>query len=261
MLHFAARWALASRFGGRHTLIKLPGAGHENIFGKGICDCQLRGKGIIDRKGVFVLEEITPISCWEIIHNFIVFILEDEDDLKKGTSVKEGAIREVNAYVLDHPKSGRHYFSGEKYDFADVHPTFMAKFWHMGFSHRENLDTKIGSLQMFMDNIGIYKDMGPSSLPVGRNVSFEARFDCSCVFVTQSALARCLYTLLIAKDQVKKRSSDLWDEAPYIDVGVLEMDLGRREFELKDFDQEFFIFYGRIGLDSGRIKAVFTPDR
>ena len=44
-------------------------------------------------------------------------------------------------------------------------------------------------------------------------------------FVTQSALTRCLRTLLIAKDQVKKCSSDLWGEAPYIDVGVLELDL------------------------------------
>ena len=36
--------------------------------------------------------------------------------------------------------------------------------------------------------------------------------------MTQSSLTRCLRTLLIVKDQVKKRISDLWGEAPYIDI-------------------------------------------
>ncbi|KAL8118939.1 phosphatidylinositol 4-kinase gamma 4-like [Apium graveolens] len=91
---------------------------------------------------------------------------ENGEGLKKGTSVGEGAIREVAAYVLDHSKSGRRYFSGEKNGFAGVPPTVMAKCRHIGFNHRENVDTKIGSLQMFMDNNGSCEDMGPSSFPV-----------------------------------------------------------------------------------------------
>ena len=39
----------------------------------------------------------------------------------------------------------------------------------------------------------------------------------------------CLYEmptyLCELENQAKKRSSDLWGEAPYIDVGVLELDL------------------------------------
>ncbi|KAK1364229.1 1-phosphatidylinositol 4-kinase [Heracleum sosnowskyi] len=91
---------------------------------------------------------------------------ENGEGLKKGTSVGEGALREVAAYVLDHPKSGRRSFCGEKNGFSGVPPTVMAKCRHMGFNHRENIDTKTGSLQMFMENNGSCEDMGPSSFPV-----------------------------------------------------------------------------------------------
>lgn len=91
---------------------------------------------------------------------------ENGEGLKKGTSVGEGAFREVAAYVLDHPKSGRRSISAEKIGFAGVPPTVMAKCRHMGFNHRENVNAKIGSLQMFMENNGCCEDMGPSSFPV-----------------------------------------------------------------------------------------------
>ena len=91
---------------------------------------------------------------------------ENGEGLKKGTSVGEGAVREVAAYVLDHPKSGLRSLFGEKNGFAGVPPTVMAKCRHMGFNHRENVIKKIGSLQMFMDNNGSCEDMGPSSFPV-----------------------------------------------------------------------------------------------
>ncbi|CAH1447809.1 unnamed protein product [Lactuca virosa] len=60
----------------------------------------------------------------------------DGEGLKKGTSVGEGALREVAAYILDHPKEGVEY------------------------------KEKIGSLQMFMDNCGSCEDMGPNAFPV-----------------------------------------------------------------------------------------------
>ncbi|RVW88956.1 Phosphatidylinositol 4-kinase gamma 2 [Vitis vinifera] len=34
----------------------------------------------------------------------------DGEGLKKGTRVGEGALREVAAYILDHPRSGPHHF-------------------------------------------------------------------------------------------------------------------------------------------------------
>lgn len=91
---------------------------------------------------------------------------ENGEGLKKGTSVGEGAFREVAAYVLDHPKAGRRSFSGEDSGFAGVPPTVMAKCLHTGFNHRDSLNFKIGSLQMFMENHGSCEDMGPSSFPV-----------------------------------------------------------------------------------------------
>ncbi|KAL1826934.1 hypothetical protein DCAR_0206042 [Daucus carota subsp. sativus] len=91
---------------------------------------------------------------------------ENGEGLKKGTSVGEGAFREVAAYVLDHPKAGRRSFSGEDIGFAGVPPTIMAKCLHMGFNHQDSINVKIGSLQMFMQNRGSCEDMGPSSFPV-----------------------------------------------------------------------------------------------
>ncbi|KAF8092911.1 hypothetical protein N665_0396s0001 [Sinapis alba] len=83
------------------------------------------------------------------------------EGLKKGTKVGEGALREVAAYLLDHPKSGE-----EERGFAGVPPTTMVECLHPGFNHPKGVKTKIGSLQMFTENDGSCEDMGPASFPV-----------------------------------------------------------------------------------------------
>ncbi|KAJ4827844.1 Phosphatidylinositol 4-kinase gamma 4 [Turnera subulata] len=88
------------------------------------------------------------------------------EGLKKGTMVGEGAFREVAAYVLDHPESGRRSFTGDGQGFAGVPPTAMVKCLHKGFNHPGAVTAKIGSLQMFMENSGSCEDMGPGSFPV-----------------------------------------------------------------------------------------------
>lgn len=90
----------------------------------------------------------------------------DGEGLKKGTRVGEGALREVAAYILDHPKSGHRLISGEERGFSGVPPTMMVDCLHGGFNHPDGLKPKIGSLQKFMDNSGSCEDMGPSSFPV-----------------------------------------------------------------------------------------------
>ncbi|KAL0896302.1 hypothetical protein Bca101_080263 [Brassica carinata] len=82
------------------------------------------------------------------------------EGLKKGTKVGEGALREVAAYLLDHPKCG------EERGFAGVPPTTMVECLHPGFNHPKGVKTKIGSLQMFTENDGSCEDMGPASFPV-----------------------------------------------------------------------------------------------
>lgn len=94
----------------------------------------------------------------------------DGEGLKKGTRVGEGALREVAAYILDHPRSGPHSFCNKK-GFAGVPPTIMVKCLHGGFNHPEGYEyspknIKIGSLQMFMKNQGSCEDMGPRAFPV-----------------------------------------------------------------------------------------------
>ncbi|KVH89029.1 phosphatidylinositol 4-kinase gamma 4-like [Cynara cardunculus var. scolymus] len=90
----------------------------------------------------------------------------DGEGLKKGTTVGEGALREVAAYILDHPKGGHRSFSGEHKGFAGVPPTLLAMCLHEGFNHPDGVKEKIGSLQMFMENCGSCEDMGPSAFPV-----------------------------------------------------------------------------------------------
>jgi hypothetical protein len=90
----------------------------------------------------------------------------DGEGLKKGTRVGEGAFREVAAYILDHPKGGRHPLFGDEKGFAGVPPTFMVKCLHREFNHPGDLTVKIGSLQMFMENNGSCEDMGPGAFPV-----------------------------------------------------------------------------------------------
>lgn len=90
----------------------------------------------------------------------------DGEGLKKGTRVGEGAFREVAAYILDHPESGRRSLFGGSKGFAGVPSTLMIKCLHKGFNHPEGVTIKIGSLQMFMENNGSCEDMGPGAFPL-----------------------------------------------------------------------------------------------
>ncbi|CAL5344139.1 unnamed protein product [Camellia sinensis] len=93
----------------------------------------------------------------------------DGEGLKKGTRVGQGALREVAAYLLDHPRSGPHLL--KDMGFAGVPPTVMVKCLYQGFNFPEGYEyasknIKIGSLQMFMKNCGSCEDMGPRAFPV-----------------------------------------------------------------------------------------------
>ncbi|CAN1793935.1 Phosphatidylinositol 4-kinase gamma 4 [Linum perenne] len=89
------------------------------------------------------------------------------EGLKKGTRVGEGALREVAAYILDHPKGGkRSLFGNDDNGFAGVPPTVMVKCLHKGFHHPDAVNLKIGSLQMFMKNNGSCEDIGPGAFPI-----------------------------------------------------------------------------------------------
>ncbi|CAJ1937248.1 unnamed protein product [Sphenostylis stenocarpa] len=93
------------------------------------------------------------------------------EGLKKGTKVGEGALREVAAYLLDHPKSGPRLLSGEEVGFSGVPPTVMVQCLHQKFNHPNGFscsskDVKIGSLQKFISNDGNCEDFGPWAFPV-----------------------------------------------------------------------------------------------
>ncbi|KGN46357.1 phosphatidylinositol 4-kinase gamma 4 [Cucumis sativus] len=89
----------------------------------------------------------------------------DGEGLKKGTRVGEGAFREVAAYLLDHPISGRRSMFGDKNGFAGVPPTALVQCLHDGFNHPSDKSVKIGSLQMFMENNGSCEDFGAGAFP------------------------------------------------------------------------------------------------
>ncbi|VAI89119.1 unnamed protein product [Triticum turgidum subsp. durum] len=82
----------------------------------------------------------------------------DGEGMKRGTRVGEGALREVAAYILDHPVGDRE--SGHGVGFSGVPPTALVRSLHRGKSF------KFGSLQMFMENDGSCEDMGPRAFPV-----------------------------------------------------------------------------------------------
>lgn len=93
------------------------------------------------------------------------------EGLKRGTRVGEGALREVAAYILDHPRSGPRAVNAETIGFAGVPPTVIVQCLHKGFNHPEGFENameyaKIGSLQMFMKNEGNCEDIGPGAFPV-----------------------------------------------------------------------------------------------
>ncbi|KAK9665283.1 hypothetical protein RND81_14G102400 [Saponaria officinalis] len=96
---------------------------------------------------------------------------KDGEGLKKGTHVGEGAIREVAAYILDHPRNGPRSVYHAETGFSGVPPTAMVKCLHGGFHHPDGYDgstenLKVGSLQMYMKNVGSCEDMGPGAFPV-----------------------------------------------------------------------------------------------
>ncbi|XP_077227041.1 phosphatidylinositol 4-kinase gamma 4-like [Tasmannia lanceolata] len=98
-------------------------------------------------------------------------LTSDGEGLKRGTRVGEGAFREVAAYLLDHPKSGRRSYSSDEFGFAGVPPTVLIRCLHEGFNYPEGYkysakNAKIGSLQMFVKNYGSCEDMGPRAFPV-----------------------------------------------------------------------------------------------
>ncbi|KAJ0265633.1 Phosphatidylinositol 3-/4-kinase [Hirschfeldia incana] len=96
----------------------------------------------------------------------------DGQGLKRGTRVGEGAIREVAAYLLDHPKSGSRSVSKEVMGFAGVPPTAIVRSFHRVYNNPKGVsscsvkDAKVGSLQMFMKNDGSCEDIGPGAFPV-----------------------------------------------------------------------------------------------
>ncbi|CAO2838625.1 unnamed protein product [Amaranthus hypochondriacus] len=96
---------------------------------------------------------------------------KDGEGLKKGTQVGGGALREVAAYILDHPRTGARSLYHSEVGFAGIPPTAMVECLHEGFYHPDGYEgspknVKIGSLQMYMKNSGSCEDMGPSAFPV-----------------------------------------------------------------------------------------------
>ncbi|KAJ0236264.1 Ubiquitin-like domain-containing protein [Hirschfeldia incana] len=95
----------------------------------------------------------------------------DGEGLKKGTQVGEGAFREVAAYILDYPMTGPRAFPHDQPGFSGVPPTTMVKCLHKDFNHPNGYSSsqenaKIGSLQMFVSNVGTCEDMGYGVFPV-----------------------------------------------------------------------------------------------
>ncbi|GKU96640.1 hypothetical protein SLEP1_g9852 [Rubroshorea leprosula] len=90
----------------------------------------------------------------------------DGEGLKKGTRVGEGAVKEMAAYVLDHPKGGLPTLFGDEKGFAGVPPTVLIKCGHSAFNNPDDVTAKLGSLQMFMENSGSCEDIGPGAFPV-----------------------------------------------------------------------------------------------
>ncbi|KAL2347952.1 hypothetical protein Fmac_001952 [Flemingia macrophylla] len=98
-------------------------------------------------------------------------ISSNGEGLKKGTKVGEGAVREIAAYILDHPRNGPRLVSGEAVGFAGVPPTTMVQCSHRSFNYPDGFicsskDSKVGSLQMYMNNDGNCEDLGPGAFSV-----------------------------------------------------------------------------------------------
>ncbi|KAJ7539704.1 hypothetical protein O6H91_11G106000 [Diphasiastrum complanatum] len=93
------------------------------------------------------------------------------EGLKKGIRVGEGALREVAAYILDHPVHGPRVSEGINIQgFAGVPATMMVYCYHKAFNYSGSVGlprkAKIGSLQQFVNSISDCEDMGPANFPV-----------------------------------------------------------------------------------------------
>ncbi|RLN09330.1 phosphatidylinositol 4-kinase gamma 4-like [Panicum miliaceum] len=95
----------------------------------------------------------------------------DDEGLKRGTRVGEGALREVAAYLLDYPFDGCRSHDGT--GFSGVPPTALVRSFHLG------KELKIGSLKMFVENQGSCEDMGPQAFSVKEDTFPEKFEDCT----------------------------------------------------------------------------------
>ncbi|XP_024396247.1 phosphatidylinositol 4-kinase gamma 4 [Physcomitrium patens] len=98
--------------------------------------------------------------------------VSSSEGLKRGTRVGEGAMREVVAYLLDHPKEGRRTsFKKHPLGFAGVPPTMLVRCAHEAFRYSDDtLDVvkkpKLGSLQQFVRSFTSCEDMGTAKFDV-----------------------------------------------------------------------------------------------
>lgn len=91
------------------------------------------------------------------------------EGLKKGTLSGEGAIREVAAYILDHPTTARRCKGIKKHEegFARVPPCAMVTCYHEAFTYKCGHEkAKLGSLQQFVTSFASCEEMGVSFFPV-----------------------------------------------------------------------------------------------
>lgn len=98
------------------------------------------------------------------------------EGLRRGTRSGEGGIREVAAYVLDHPAGPRRSRTKENLakreagGFSGVPPTTLVRCYHEAFHYESDMHklrkAKTGSLQQFVHAISSCEDMGSSMFPV-----------------------------------------------------------------------------------------------
>ncbi|KAI5078239.1 hypothetical protein GOP47_0006650 [Adiantum capillus-veneris] len=98
------------------------------------------------------------------------------EGLRKGTRSGEGALREVVAFVLDHPAGSVKSRTKEELakrgagGFAGVPPTTLVRCYHEAFHYGSDehklRKAKMGSLQQFVHAISSCEDMGSSMFPV-----------------------------------------------------------------------------------------------
>ncbi|CAI0558722.1 unnamed protein product, partial [Linum tenue] len=73
----------------------------------------------------------------------------NREGLKRGTRVGKGAIREVAAYILDHPIDGPRGLNNEVMGFAGVPPTIVVQCLHQGFHHPEGFEYSAKNVKMW----------------------------------------------------------------------------------------------------------------